>query len=137
MWVKMMIIVKNDLVTFKVIAVGLFQNALNFSQCLKCFKNDIFSIIFIYYGLSFSKFIYSGEFLKVWNRKCDCIHLSTLLLLLTPLKLFFLKWEGLLYFRRKSKLTVFYRADILLGYRFSSSCNSLILDRFPLALVIY
>ena len=38
----MMIIVKNDLVTFKVIAVGLFQNALNLkvlTQYLKIIKN--------------------------------------------------------------------------------------------------
>ena len=74
----MMIIVKNDLVTFKVIAVGLFQNALNLkvlTQYLKIIKNllqKIFLAIFIHYKLSFAKcslctckFIYSGEFLKV------------------------------------------------------------------------
>ena len=45
----MMIIVKNDLVTFKVIAVGLFQNALNLkvlTQYLKIIKNLLQKNIF-------------------------------------------------------------------------------------------
>ena len=45
----MMIIVKNDLVTFKVIAVGLFQNALNLkvlTQYLKIIKNILQKNIF-------------------------------------------------------------------------------------------